>query len=134
MLWNPRNSYSKAGLEGSVPAVAGVGAGGTRRRNDPAASRRRDAACGLLRAATLVATLLAGMLPARSISAQPDAPAVPRPQAPTLDVAALAPIADVVEAQMRAGNLPGAVVLIGHGAASFIAAFLASARCNRRRR
>lgn len=82
----------------------------------PAASRRRDAACGLLRAATLVATLLAGMLPASDLLAQPDAPpAVPAPpQAPTLDVAKLAPIADVVEAQMRAGNLPGAVVLIGH--------------------
>ena len=50
----------------------------------PAASRRRDAACGLLRAATLVATLLAGMLPASDLLAQPDAPpAVPAPpQAP----------------------------------------------------
>lgn len=42
--------------------------------------------------------------------------AQPQPQdpGPTLDVDKLAPIAEVVEAQMRAGNLPGAVVLVGH--------------------
>ncbi len=76
---------------------------------------RRAAARGLIFAALLFAL---GALAAQSAQSQPQSaaelPTLPMAQVHAFDVERLTPIAEVVEAQIRAGKLPGAVVLVGH--------------------